>query len=88
MQLSVLFLDPGLVIKYGFKSDPALQKTSLDIVHTPAGFLLIPNLDNIKKQDFNFRICFLCYPGLVIPVKPDVRLMGTLQTSIGFNTGI
>ena len=50
MQLSVLFLDPGLVIKYGFKSDPALQKTSLHIVHTSAGFLLIPNLDKIKNK--------------------------------------
>jgi hypothetical protein len=33
------------VIKY-----PALQKTSLDIVLTPSGFLLIPNLDKIKYK--------------------------------------
>ena len=46
------------------------KKTSLDIVHTPADFLLIPNLVKIEKQDCSFRICFLCYPGLVITVKP------------------
>ena len=63
---------------------PALHKTSLDIVLTPAGFLLIPNLDKMKKQEYNLIICFLYYPGLVIRYGFINILSGYCANPAGF----